>query len=55
VYVLEIPILSEIVIGDEVPGLVFPEEEITVNPVIGAPPSAPAVNATDTTAVLAYA
>jgi hypothetical protein len=32
--------------------LVFPEEEVTVNPVIGDPPSAPGVNATETTAVV---
>jgi hypothetical protein len=48
-----VPILSEIVIGDEDPVFVTPDEEVTVNPVMDAPPSAPGVNATDTTAVLA--
>jgi hypothetical protein len=53
VYVLEVPILSVIVIGDDAPVLVLPEEEINVNPVIAEPPAAPGVNATDTVAVLA--
>jgi hypothetical protein len=42
--------LSAIVIGEDAPVLVFPEEEVTVNPVISDPL---AVNATDTVAVLA--
>jgi hypothetical protein len=45
--------LSAIVIGEDAPVLVFPEEEVTVYPVIDDPPADPAVNATDTVAVLA--
>jgi hypothetical protein len=40
------------VIGDEDPVFVTPDEEVTVNPVMDAPPSAPGVNATETTAVV---
>jgi hypothetical protein len=40
------------VIGEEDPVFVTPDEEVTVKPVMGAPPSAPGVNATDTTAVV---
>jgi hypothetical protein len=51
VYVLDVPTASEIVIGEDVPVAVPPEEDVTVYPVIDAPPVAFAVKGTETTAV----
>ena len=50
-----VPTTSETAIGLDDPVPVFPDEDVTVYPVMLEPPVAPAVNGTDTLADPVYA